>query len=385
MKKKITIYGSTGSVGKSTLDVLCCHLDKFELVGLTINKNYKELLKQVKIHKPKVVAIKDYDAFKKFSSENSDEDLTILSGKDSLVDILEFEVDFVMAGIVGSAGLLPVIEAAKKGIDIGLANKESLVCSGNILKKILINNKSKILPIDSEHNAIFQVFEGSNINEIEKIILTASGGPFRGKQKHELMNITPGEAVLHPNWEMGKKISVDSATLMNKGLEFIEAHYLFDMPISKIEVLVHPQSIVHSCVEYSDGSVLAQMGTPDMKTPIAYALGYPKRISAPIKKLDLAFLSDLSFQKPDNNTFPALNLAINAIKTGGSAPAILNASNEIAVGAFLENKIPFLSITKIVDLTLNKSNICEITSIEEVLDADIQARKIAEKFIKLES
>ena len=385
MKKKITIYGSTGSVGKSTLDVLCCHLDKFELVGLTINKNYKELLKQVKIHKPKVVAIKDYDAFKKFSSENSDEDLTILSGESSLVDILEFEVDFVMAGIVGSAGLLPVIEAAKKGIDIGLANKESLVCSGNILKKILINNKSKILPIDSEHNAIFQVFEGSNINEIEKIILTASGGPFRGKQKHELMNITPGEAVLHPNWEMGKKISVDSATLMNKGLEFIEAHYLFDMPINKIEVLVHPQSIVHSCVEYSDGSVLAQMGTPDMKTPIAYALGYPKRISAPIKKLDLAFLSDLSFQKPDNNTFPALNLAINAIKTGGSAPAILNASNEIAVGAFLENKIPFLSITKIVDLTLNKSNICEITSIEEVLDVDIQARIIAEKFIKLES
>ena len=385
MKKKITIYGSTGSVGKSTLDVLCCHLDKFELVGLTINKNYKELLKQVKIHKPKVVAIKDYDAFKKFSSENSDEDLTILSGKDSLVDILEFEVDFVMAGIVGSAGLLPVIEAAKKGIDIGLANKESLVCSGNILKKILINNKSNILPIDSEHNAIFQVFEGSNINEIEKIILTASGGPFRGKQRHELMNITPGEAVLHPNWEMGKKISVDSATLMNKGLEFIEAHYLFDMPISKIEVLVHPQSIVHSCVEYSDGSVLAQMGTPDMKTPIAYALGYPKRISAPIKKLDLAFLSDLSFQKPDNNTFPALNLAINAIKTGGSAPAILNASNEIAVEAFLENKIPFLSITKIVDLTLNKSNICEITSIEEVLDVDIQARIIAEKFIKLES
>lgn len=385
MKKKITIYGSTGSVGKSTLDVLCCHLDKFELVGLTINKNYKELLKQVKIHKPKVVAIKDYDAFKKFSSENSDEDLTILSGKDSLVDILEFEVDFVMAGIVGSAGLLPVIEAAKKGIDIGLANKESLVCSGNILKKILINNKSKILPIDSEHNAIFQVFEGSNINEIAKIILTASGGPFRGKQKHELMNITPDEAILHPNWEMGKKISVDSATLMNKGLEFIEAHYLFDMPISKIEVLVHPQSIVHSCVEYSDGSVLAQMGTPDMKTPIAYALGYPKRISAPIKKLDLAFLSDLSFQKPDNNTFPALNLAINAIKTGGSAPAILNASNEIAVGAFLENKIPFLSITKIVDLTLNKSNICEITSIEEVLDVDIQARIIAEKFIKLES
>ena len=383
-KKKITIYGSTGSVGNSTLDVLCCHLDKFELVGLTINKNYKELLKQVKIHKPKVVAIKDYTAFKKFSAENSEKNLIILGGENALIDILEFKVEFIMAGIVGSAGLLPVIEAAKKGIDIGLANKESLVCSGNILKKIIKNNKSRILPIDSEHNAIFQVFESSNINEIKKIILTASGGPFRGKSKHELQNITPSEAVLHPNWEMGKKISVDSATLMNKGLEFIEAHYLFDMPISKIEVLVHPQSIVHSCVEYSDGSVLAQMGTPDMKTPIAYALGYPKRISAPIKKLDLASLSDLSFEKPDNTTFPALNLAIQAIKTGGSAPAILNASNEIAVGAFLENKIPFLSITKIVDLTLNKSNICEITSIEEVLGVDIQAREMTKKLIKLE-
>ena len=383
-KKKITIYGSTGSVGNSTLDVLCCHLDKFELVGLTINKNYKELLKQVKIHKPKVVAIKDDTAFKKFSAENSEKNLIILGGENALIDILEFKVEFIMAGIVGSAGLLPVIEAAKKGIDIGLANKESLVCSGNILKKIIKNNKSRILPIDSEHNAIFQVFESSNINEIKKIILTASGGPFRGKSKHELQNITPSEAVLHPNWEMGKKISVDSATLMNKGLEFIEAHYLFDMPISKIEVLVHPQSIVHSCVEYSDGSVLAQMGTPDMKTPIAYALGYPKRISAPIKKLDLASLSDLSFEKPDNTTFPALNLAIQAIKTGGSAPAILNASNEIAVGAFLENKIPFLSITKIVDLTLNKSNICEITSIEEVLGVDIQAREMTKKLIKLE-
>ncbi|MDC3091390.1 1-deoxy-D-xylulose-5-phosphate reductoisomerase [Rickettsiales bacterium] len=383
-KKKITIFGSTGSVGNSTLDVLSCHPEKFELVGLTINKNYKKLLKQVKLYKPKVVSIKDNNAFKKFSEENQDKDLVVLGGQDSLVDILELKVDFIMAAIVGAAGLLPVIEAAKKGINIGLANKESLVCSGNILKNILKTNRSKILPIDSEHNAIFQVFENSNINEIEKIILTASGGPFRGKKQSELLNITPSQAVLHPNWEMGKKISVDSATLMNKGLEFIEAHYLFDMPVDKIEVLVHPQSIVHSCVEYSDGSVLAQMGTPDMKTPIAYALGYPDRISAPIKRLDLSSLADLSFMKPDNDTFPALNLAIQALKIGGSAPTILNAANEIAVGAFLENKIPFLSITKIVDLTINKSNICEINSIEEVLDVDIQARKTAKSFVRLE-
>jgi len=382
MKKKITIFGSTGSVGNSTLDIINLHKDKYELIGLTINKDYKQLISQIKKYKPKVVSIKDPKAFKLFNKEFSCANVKVLGGENCLLDILDFETNFIMAAIVGSAGLLPVIEAANKGIDIGLANKESLVCSGKILQSILKKSGATLLPIDSEHNAIFQVFEESNINEVEKIILTASGGPFYGKKKHDLMEIKPEEAVLHPNWKMGKKISVDSATLMNKGLEFIEAHYLFDIPIEKIEVLIHPQSIVHSCVEYTDGSILSQMGTPDMKTPIAYALSYPKRISAPIKKLDLANIKKLSFHKPDNITFPALNLAIESIKVGGNAPTVLNAANEVAVDAFLQNKISFLSITKVVDLTLNKSNICQINSIDDVINEDLKAREISLDLIK---
>ena len=385
MKKKITIFGSTGSVGRSSLDVYEAHKDKFSLIGLTINNNYKELIPQIKKYSPKVVAIKDNEAYNLFNKEYNDPNLIVLGGENCLIDILDYEVNFIMAGIVGSAGLLPVIEAAKKGIDIGLANKESLVCSGTILKKILKKNKSKILPIDSEHNAIFQVFEDSNKNEIDKIILTASGGPFVGKKKDDLKNISPQQAILHPNWQMGKKISVDSATLMNKGLEFIEAHYLFDMPLEKIDVLIHPQSIVHSCVAYSDGSVLAQMGTPDMKTPIAYAMSYPKRISAPVKKLDLASQNNLSFFEPDHSTFPALSLAIEALKVSRSAPAVLNAANEIAVDAFLNNYIPFLSITKIVDLTLNKVNICPLNTIDDVIAEDYKAREIAKKYVTLEN
>ncbi len=383
-KKKVTIFGSTGSVGQSTLSVLDSHKNLFEIVGLTINSNYKELIKQVNKYKPKVVCIVDNDAYIKFKNENNSPDVIILCGENCLVDVLEFQTDFVMAAIVGSAGLLPVIEAAKLGLDIGLANKESLVCAGNILKLIIKKYNSKILPIDSEHNAIFQVFENSNKGEINKIILTASGGPFLNKKENDLINITPEQAILHPNWEMGKKISVDSATLMNKGLEFIEAHYLFDMTIEKIDVLIHPQSIIHSCVSYSDGSILAQMGTPDMRTPIAFALGYPDRISAPTESLNLAQINNLSFSKPDNVTFPALNLAINSLKTGGSAPTVLNAANEIAVGSFLDKKISFLSISKIVDLTLNKSSICELNTIEDVMEIDKQARIDANEFIQKE-
>jgi len=382
MRKKITIFGSTGSVGDSTLDILNLHKDKFELIGLTINKNYKKLIDQIKKFKPKIVAIKDETAYQKFKKENPDPSVEILSGKDCLVDILDYDIDFMIASIVGSAGLLPVIKAAERGIDIGLANKESLVCSGNILKKIINKTNSNLLPIDSEHNAIFQVFEKSNRDQIEKIILTASGGPFFKKKYKDLANVTPEQAVEHPNWKMGRKISVDSATLMNKGLEFIEAHYLFDMPTDKIEVIIHPQSIVHSCVEYKDGSILSQMGTPDMKTPIAYALSYPKRNSASVKKLDLTKLSQLTFFRPDHESFPSLKLAISSLKQGGSAPTVLNAANEIAVEAFLSKKIPFLSISKVVDLTLNKSNICEMNNIDDVLSVDEESRKISELMIE---
>ncbi len=381
MKKKVTIFGSTGSVGVSTLDIITAHEEKFEIVGLTINQNYKKLLEQVELFKPKVVAIKNEFAYKEFCKQYSGTDLKILSGNNCLIDVLDFDVDFVMAGIVGSAGLIPVLEAAKKGLVIGLANKESLVCSGSILKKIILDNGAKLLPIDSEHNAIFQVLDSENKSQIDKIILTASGGPFFGRNINELKNVSPKDAIKHPNWNMGKKISVDSATLMNKGLEVIEAYYLFDLSVDKIDVLIHPQSIIHSCVEYSDGSILAQMGTPDMKTPIAYALGYPYRISAPIKKLSLDMVKELTFQLPDHKTFPLLNLAIEAIKIEKNAPTILNAANEVAVQAFLENKISFLSISKIVDLTLNKAKICSIKSIDEILQEDKSARILASSFV----
>ena len=381
MKKKVTIFGSTGSVGVSTLDIITAHEEKFEIVGLTINQNYKKLLEQVELFKPKVVAIKSEFAYKEFCKQYSGKNLKILSGKSCLIDVLDFDVDFVMAGIVGAAGLIPVLEAAKKGLVIGLANKESLVCSGSILKKIVLDHGAKLLPIDSEHNAIFQVLDSKNKSQIDKIILTASGGPFFGRNRDELKNVSPKEAIKHPNWNMGRKISVDSATLMNKGLEVIEAYYLFDLSVDKIDVLIHPQSIIHSCVEYSDGSILAQMGTPDMKTPIAYALGYPYRISAPIKKLSLDMVKELTFQLPDHKTFPLLNLAIEAIKIEKNAPTILNAANEVAVKAFLENKISFLSISKIVDLTLNKAKICSIKSIDEILQEDKSARILASSFV----
>ncbi|MBD74723.1 MAG: 1-deoxy-D-xylulose-5-phosphate reductoisomerase [Rickettsiales bacterium] len=381
MKKKITIFGSTGSVGVSTLDIITAHKEKFEIVGLTINQNYKKLLEQVELFKPKVVAIKSEFAYKEFCKQYSGKNLKILSGKSCLIDVLDFDADFVMAGIVGAAGLMPVLEAAKKGLVIGLANKESLVCSGSILKRIVLAHGAKLLPIDSEHNAIFQVLDSKNKSQIDKIILTASGGPFFGRNRDELKNVSPKEAIKHPNWNMGRKISVDSATLMNKGLEVIEAYYLFDFSVDKIDVLIHPQSIIHSCVEYSDGSILAQMGTPDMKTPIAYALGYPNRISAPIKKLSLDMVKELTFQLPDHKTFPLLNLAIEAIKIEKNAPTILNAANEVAVQAFLENKISFLSISKIVDLTLNKANICSIKSIDEILQEDKSARILASSFV----
>ena len=380
-KKKITILGSSGSIGRSTLDIVNNHSDKFEIVGLTINKDYSTLIKQIKIFNPKVVAIKDEEAYKKFKSESNFDNVTVLGGNECLTDILDFSVDFVMASIVGSAGLLPILKAAKKGYTIGLANKESLVCSGSILKEVVRKNNSNILPIDSEHNAIFQVFENENKSEIEKIILTASGGPFVGKTIKDLKNVSPNDAIKHPNWSMGKKISVDSATLMNKGLEVIEAHYLFDIPIEKIDVLVHPQSIVHSCVEYADGSILAQMGSPDMKTPIAYALAYPKRINAPVERLSLSKISQLTFQEPDYHTFPALKLAMEALKIKQNAPTILNAANEVAVEAFLDKKISFLSISKIVDLTLNKAKICKIKSLDDLLEEDRLARKMANEIV----
>ena len=381
MKKKITIFGSTGSIGLSTLDIISQHNDKYEIVGLSINNNYEKLLEQVSIFKPKIVSIKDTNSFEKFKNRNTLKNLKILNGSDSFDEILNFETDIVVAAITGSAGLLPVVGAAKRGITIALANKESLVCSGSLVTALAKKNGSMILPVDSEHNAIYQVLDIKNKQNVSKLILTASGGPFLNKITEELEHISPEEAIKHPNWTMGKKISVDSATMMNKGLELIEAHYLFDMPHDKIDIVVHPESIIHSCVEYSDGSILAQMGNPDMRTPISYTLAYPNRIPTRVEKLKLSEIKKLTFYEPDLLKFPCLELAYSSLKIKKSAPTVLNAANEIAVDAFLNKKISFLSIHKVVEKTLNKASISDINSIKDVVEIDTESRSIATEFL----
>ncbi len=381
MKKRITIFGSTGSIGESALDIISDHFDLYEVVGLTINCNYKKLHEQVKKFNPKVVSINNNEAYKNFLSINTNQNLKVLNGNDSLIDILEFDTDMIVAGITGAIGLMPVIKATEMGKTIALANKESLVCSGSLITKLAEQSGSLILPIDSEHNAIHQVLDESNKSKISKLILTASGGPFLRKSELEMKNITPDEAIKHPNWSMGRKISVDSATMMNKGLELIEAHFLFNFPHERIDVVIHPESIIHSCVEYSDGSILSQMGTPDMRTPIAYALAYPNRIDTKVEKLKLSSIQKLTFFEPDLMKFPCLELAYESLKIKKSAPTILNAANEIAVEAFLNEQIKFLSISKVVEKTLNKASISPINSIKDVLDIDNESRLISMELI----
>ena len=381
MKKKITIFGSTGSIGDSTLDLVKNHPEKYEIVGLTINNNYKKLINQVKNFQPKIVSINDTRSFEKFKEINSNQSLKVVNGKDCYDEILDYETDIVVAAITGSAGLIPVVKAAKKGISIALANKESLVCSGSLITSIANKNGSIILPVDSEHNAIFQVLDSNNHSNVSKLILTASGGPFLNIKTKDLINITPEQAIKHPNWSMGKKISVDSATMMNKGLELIEAHYLFEMPHQKIDVIIHPESIIHSCVEYTDGSILSQMGTPDMRIPISFVLAYPDRISNSVKKLELGKIKKLTFLEPDLEKFPCLELAYESLKIKKSAPTILNAANEVAVDAFLSNKINYLSIPKLVEKTLNKASFSNINSIKDVVEIDNDSRQFTKSMV----
>tara|TARA_B100000287_G_C20651958_1_gene787215 strand:- start:104 stop:1261 length:1158 start_codon:yes stop_codon:yes gene_type:complete len=380
MKKKVTIFGSTGSIGESTLDIVKNHPEKYEIVGLTINTNYEKLLDQVSIFKPKIVSINNPDSYKRFKEISKNNDLKVVNGNDCYDEILDYKTDIVVAAITGSTGLLPVVKTAERGIQIALANKESLVCSGSLITNIAKKNNSMILPIDSEHNAIFQVLDSKNRSKVSKLILTASGGPFLNRED-DLSHITPEEAIKHPNWSMGKKISVDSATMMNKGLELIEAHFLFEMPEKQIEIVIHPESIIHSCVEYDDGSILSQMGTPDMRTPISFALGYPDRISTNVEKLNLGKIKKLTFYEPDFKKFPCLELAYDSLKLKKSAPTILNAANEIAVDAFLNKRINYLSIPKIIEKTLNKTSISNVNSIKDVIEIDLCAREIANDMV----
>jgi len=389
--KTISILGSTGSIGVSTLDVCRQHLDKFTVIALTANTDVDKLLMQCQEFSPqyavmvdKQSAIKLEQGLKKANCLNTE----VLSGKESLDFVASLNAnDMVMAAIVGAAGLLPALAAVKAGNKLLLANKEALVLSGHLFIGAARKNNVEILPIDSEHNAIFQCLpvnfhDGLHKVGVSKVLLTASGGPFLNATKEDLQQVTPEQAIAHPNWNMGKKISVDSATMMNKGLEVVEARWLFEIEPDFIQVVVHPQSIIHSMVEYDDGSVLAQMGNPDMRTPIAHAMAWPERIESGVKKLDLFEISQLDFKRPDFELFPCLRLAFDALKENDSATAILNAANEMTVESFLNNEIAFNDIPRINEQVLTSMPAVNADSIEQLLAIDQEARALSSQFIK---
>lgn len=382
--RRITILGSTGSIGTNTIDLIERDPASYRVEALTAYRSVELLAEQARKFDARFVAIADPDKYADLKSAMSGTDAEIAAGPDAIVEAAARDADWVMAGIVGAAGLEPTLEAARQGAVVAFANKECLVCAGDLMLEEIAQSGATLLPVDSEHNAIFQVFEFDRRATVEKIILTASGGPFRDRTRDEMKNVTPAEAVAHPNWDMGAKISVDSATMMNKGLELIEAYYLFGLPEDRIDILVHPQSIIHSMVAYVDGSVLAQLGTPDMRTPISYTLAWPQRMEAPSARLDLGDIATLTFEAPDFERFPALRLARAALKTGGSAPTILNASNEEAVAGFLAEKVGFLDIPRIVEETLEKMPGSDIRSVEDVLALDAEARRVARGLMSVE-
>lgn len=378
MVKSISIFGSTGSIGKNAIEVILNSPQSYKIVGLAANSDVKTLTNQAKLLKPKFVVIADENLYLELKLALQDlSQIQVLSGEKAIREIAQVKCDLFISAIVGLAALMPTVEAIRAGSNIGLANKECLVAAGNLILEEVKKSGVRIIPIDSEHNAIFQIFENQHLDLIEDITLTASGGPFLNKTLQEMDNITKEQATKHPNWQMGAKISVDSATMMNKGLEMIEAYRLFPIKKEQIKILVHPESIIHGMVTYLDGSTLAMLSKPDMKIPISYAIGYPKRITIDHKKLDLAKISKLNFFTVDEKRFPAIKLAREAMYQGGNAPCILNAANEIAVEQFLKEQIPFVKITKIVMAVLEKIPYYKTSSLEEVIQFDIQARKIA--------
>jgi 1-deoxy-D-xylulose-5-phosphate reductoisomerase len=376
-RKRITILGSTGSIGRNTIDLIERDREAYEVEALTANRNVAVLAQQAKSVGARFAVVGDEALYGALKEALAGTGIEAAAGPDAVVDAASRPADWVMAAIVGAAGLAPTLAAARRGAVVALANKECLVCAGKLMLAEIERSKATLLPVDSEHSAIFQVFDFEQRDRVARVILTASGGPFWDRPLEFMAQATPEQAVAHPNWSMGAKISVDSATMMNKGLELIEAHYLFDMPDDRLDVLVHPQSIVHSLVEYVDGSVLAQLGSPDMRTPIAYALGWPRRIPAPSPRLDLAQIGKLRFTAPDAARFPAIELARAALRDGDAAPTVLNAANEIAVQAFLEKRIGFLEIARIVEETLTRAEAKFFSSLEDVYDADREARRIA--------
>lgn len=390
MPAGISILGSTGSIGINTLDVVARHPDRFSVVALSANTDVETLAGQCERFRPAFAVMADQDAAAQLEQKlrQTAADVEVLAGDEALAKVAGLpEADYVMAAIVGSAGLLPALEAARRGKRVLLANKEALVMSGALFMQTVRENSAVLLPIDSEHNAILQCLPDDYVTGVappgvQRIMLTASGGPFRTLQASKLASVTPQQACAHPNWVMGRKISVDSATMMNKGLEVIEAGWLFGLPLERINVILHPQSIVHSMVEFNDGSVLAQLGNPDMRVPISHALGWPERIASGATALDLVSVGTLQFEMPDRTRYPCLELASAAWQAGGTSPAILNAANEVAVQAFLDRQIPFTSIPAMIEHALVHCPAREAASLAVILEADAMARTIAIDYIR---
>ncbi|MBN9297797.1 MAG: 1-deoxy-D-xylulose-5-phosphate reductoisomerase [Filimonas sp.] len=384
MSKRIAIFGSTGSIGTQALEVIAANPDKFSAEILTAHTNEDLLIAQALKFNPNIVVIVDEKKYQKVKDALANTHVKVFAGETSLDEVAGMDCyDLMLAGIVGYAGLKPTLRALDNGKPIALANKETLVVAGDIVMQKALEKKVPVIPVDSEHSAIFQCLIGEGRNKIEKIILTASGGPFLGKKPNFLVNVKRDHALQHPNWSMGAKISIDSATLMNKGLEMIEARWLFNLQPEQIQVVVHPQSIIHSMVQFEDGSIKAQMGLPDMKLPIQYALAFPQRIPNQFPRFDFKKISTLTFEEPDTKTFRNLSLAIDALYKGGNTPCVLNAANEIAVFAFLRNRIGFLDITEVIERTLNKVQYIANPTLEEYFDTDGEARNYAASLIQM--
>ena len=377
-QRRISVLGSTGSIGLNTLDLVTRHSDRFKVVALTAGQNVDLLAEQARAVDAEIAVIADPALHEQLADALGGTGIRSASGPEALVDAARESADVIMAAIVGAAGLRPTLAAVEQGGIVALANKECLVCAGDLFMAAVAHHGTTLIPVDSEHSAIFQVFDASQHGLVDRIILTASGGPFRDWTWEQMAKATPEQAVAHPNWSMGSKISVDSATMMNKGLELIETKHLFPVPEERIEILVHPQSVVHSLVDYVDGSVLAQLGTPDMRTPISYALAWPQRMAVPCDRLNLAELSTLTFEAPDSKRFPALKLARQALQEGGAAPTILNAANEVAVARFLGGSIGFLDIVAAVEDALNSVHSSMPDSLDAVLEIDANARRHTE-------
>lgn len=380
-KRSIAILGSTGSIGVQTLDVIRANPDRFEVYAITGNNNLELLIQQAREFQPEVVIIANEQKYGELKEALQDLPLKVWAGSDAIAQVVESEpIDMVVTAMVGYAGLKPTISAIKAGKAIALANKETLVVAGEIIMDLALENKTPILPVDSEHSAIFQCLTGEQ-SPIEKILLTASGGPFRTWTMDQLAKATRKEALKHPNWEMGAKITIDSASMMNKGFEMIEAKWLFDVEPEKVQVVVHPESIIHSMVQFEDSSIIAQLGLPDMRLPIQYAMGYPERLKSDFKRLDIFELGKMTFEKPDFEKFRNLAFAYDAANTGGNMPCILNAANEIVVAAFLKDKIGFLQMSDIIEQTMQKTTFVAKPSYEDYVETDAEARRIAEGLI----